>query len=62
MSQMKMPKALLDLIQWDESKGEYFYLIPISQTIQVCRGVSKPILARYRVEICPEGYTVLIPQ
>lgn len=62
MEKLKIPKALLELIQWDESKGEYFYLIPISQTIRLCGGVSKPNLARYRVEIRPEGYTVLIPQ
>ena len=62
MEQLKMPKTFLELIQWDESKGEYFYLTPISQTIRLCGGVSKPNLARYRVEIRPEGYTVLIPQ
>ena len=62
MWQKEIPKSLSGMVQWDESKGEYFMLVPIAQTIRLCGGVSKPNLARYRVEIRPEGYTVLIPQ
>ncbi|MFM0263116.1 hypothetical protein [Paraburkholderia sediminicola] len=62
MDTLTVPKSLLEKFSWDESKREYFMLVPRTQTLRLCGGVSQPNLARYRVEIRPQSYTVLIPQ
>ncbi|MCA8431891.1 hypothetical protein [Burkholderia seminalis] len=56
------PKRLLERLHFDEIRGEYSIFIWPSPGGQPLYRVIKPGPVKYRVEIRPEGYIVLIPR
>ena len=62
MKTKNIPNALCEMFLWDKVKCEHFFLSPLKQPIGPPLEASRLTLARYRVEIRPEAYAVLIPQ
>ncbi|WP_145956492.1 hypothetical protein [Burkholderia pseudomallei] len=59
---ISVPKWLLERLHFDETRGEYSIFIWPGPSGQPLYRVVKPGPVKYRVEIRPEGYIVLIPR
>ena len=55
-------KRLLERLHFDETRGEYSIFIWPGPSDQPLYRVVKPGPVKYRVEIRPEGYIVVIPR
>lgn len=57
-----IPKRLLEYLTFDPVRGEYAMFVCNSPIGRTPLQVVKPGPVKYRVEIRPEGYIVLIPR